>query len=193
MRSSNHNYNRSRKLISSCSSYENSSSSSEDERNRDKSTSKTRNKHQPHHPHHNGSSSQHHQSKIGFDSGLNRHRDYIKYSPLHFSPILISSQPMEKPHRMKSSSSSLLAMVRRTSRLLQDEASDLDGLGNYRFVSDISNGLMSRNDLDADESAIRILKQIRCDIDEKLKRLNALVNSTNGEDKEMTKFNRRSS
>ncbi|XP_015790168.1 probable serine/threonine-protein kinase kinX isoform X2 [Tetranychus urticae] len=184
MRSKFDNFNskRSKKLVSSCSSYEDTlSSSSEEVKSRTKQRSRTRKEHDI------GTSNQN-RSKVNFDHGMNRRRDYIKYSPLHFSPILITSQPMERSHNVKNSSSSLLAMIRRTSRLLQDEASDLDGLGNYRFVSDISNGLLNRNDLDADESAIRKLKQIRCDIDEKLKRLNTMVNSnSNGNNSSTTK------
>lgn len=95
-------------------------------------------------------------------------------SSLRFSPRIQYSYPRERRRMVAPTSTSLLALIRRTGRLLKNEALDIDFLGNYKFLSDIPSDIL-RRDADSDERAMRKLAQIRFDIDEKLKRLDSLI------------------
>ncbi|XP_074596453.1 uncharacterized protein LOC141851579 [Brevipalpus obovatus] len=93
----------------------------------------------------------------------------------NISPINYASHPQDRLRAISSSSASLLAMIRRTSKLLRDETLDIDSIGNYKFMSDMSSVGVLRRETNSDESAIRKLAQIRHDIDERLKKLDTLI------------------
>lgn len=99
---------------------------------------------------------------------------YDSPSSVRFSPRIQYSFPGERRRMIAPTSTSLLTLIRRTGRLLKNEALDIDFLGNYKFLSDISADVL-RKDADSDERAMRKLAQIRFDIDEKLKRLDSLI------------------
>ncbi|RWS31066.1 hypothetical protein B4U80_13452 [Leptotrombidium deliense] len=78
---------------------------------------------------------------------------------------------------IRASSSSLLALIRKTTKMLREEASQLQSIGNYRFTSDF-NETVHKADSDYEESAIKKLKVIRTDVDYKLRKLCDVINQT---------------
>lgn len=109
-------------------------------------------------------------------SPIDRFSSYGLRNHYHnISPINYASHPQDRLRAISSSSASLLAMIRRTSKLLRDETLDIDSLGNYKFMSDMSGVGVLRRETNSDENAIRKLAQIRHDIDEKLKKLDTLI------------------
>ena len=94
---------------------------------------------------------------------------------------LINNAPWESQNKsqyknIKSSSNSLLNLIKKTTQKLKEEAMELESLGNYNFTSDIGNSVSIKEESDGDEEIIKKLKLVRIDVDEKLKKLTHTLN-----------------
>jgi hypothetical protein len=104
--------------------------------------------------------------------GPERNHHLIKV-PLMTSP---SSQLQQKQFKhIKTSSSSLLNLIKKTTKQLKEEAQELESLGNYHFISDFNPSLL-KEDNDCDEEMVKKLKSVRVDVDQKLRKLTNIIN-----------------
>lgn len=93
--------------------------------------------------------------------------------PLMTSPNWEQQQSQFK--HIKTSSSSLLNLIKKTTKKLREEAVELESLGNYHFISDFNTSLV-KDDNDGDEATIKQLKSVRVDVDQKLRKLTNVIN-----------------
>ncbi|XP_054169009.1 repetitive organellar protein-like [Oppia nitens] len=96
-------------------------------------------------------------------------------------------------NHIRTSSSTLLNLIKKTTKKLRDEAIELESMGGYRFVTDIiaepssptiadpfnSGGkdmMNNHNNNNSDEILIKKLKSVRLDVDHKLRKLTDVIN-----------------
>lgn len=120
-------------------------------------------------------------------SHLCRHRDENHPSQCNYQLMKMPLMTTKHDHALarlpeqtrfediRASSSSLLNLIKKTTRMLREEALELESLGNYRFKSDVES-ILAREETDGDEETLRKLKLIRGDVDDKLKRLTFALN-----------------
>ena len=91
----------------------------------------------------------------------------------------LQQQSAQQLKHIRTSSSSLLNLIKKTTKKLREEAIELEGLGNYRFITDfepIASPFKDMNDVNNDETAIKKLKSVRLDVDQRLRKLTNIIN-----------------
>ena len=99
--------------------------------------------------------------------------------PVSVEPQWDRHQSTQQLQHIRTSSSSLLNLIKKTTKKLRDEAIELEALGNYRFVTEfepIVSAFKDAADANSDEAAIKKLKSVRLDVDQKLRKLTNVIN-----------------
>ncbi|CAG2102099.1 unnamed protein product [Medioppia subpectinata] len=129
----------------------------------------------------------HNKSIHNISSRHQHHRHQQQQQPHHHNQPQQAAQhrwdpKLQQQHHLnhiRTSSSSLLNLIKKTTKKLRDEAIELESLGNYRFITDFEPTISfadQRADPDNDETAIKKLKSVRLDVDQKLRKLTNVIN-----------------
>lgn len=103
----------------------------------------------------------------------------MKVPVVPIGPQWDRSGAAQQLQHIRTSSSSLLNLIKKTTKKLRDEAIELETLGNYRFVTEfepVVSAFRDVTDANSDEVAIKKLKSVRLDVDQKLRKLTNVIN-----------------